>query len=121
MTSEKKGTPLWKLALLVVAGVPAMLCGVGAVGFALSKGTASVGSATMGAIHDQVAADSIEQYEMVKRTNGSAVDACVRAGLVAESFLQGKNEAKYQEWKAVEARDCEAAGASDRGPVRTTH
>lgn len=38
-------------------------------------------------LYDQVAEDAVKQYWIAKR-NGSAIDACVQAGLVTASFLQ---------------------------------
>ena len=63
----------------------------------------------MSAASDKVARDSIEKYEMVKR-QGSAIDACVHAGIVSAAYLQAKDETKYSEWKAIEKADCAAAG-----------
>jgi len=63
----------------------------------------------MGKIEQQVAADSIAQYEIAKRS-GSAMDACVHAGATAAAFLQAKDEAGFARWKATEKADCAAAG-----------
>ena len=60
-------------------------------------------------IHNQVALDAEQQYAAVAE-HGTAVDRCVRAGLVAESYLQGNNDAEYAEWKQIEKEDCNAAG-----------
>jgi hypothetical protein len=64
---------------------------------------------TMQGINNQVASDAERQYDIAKR-NGSAIDACVHAGLVAASYLQAQNEPSYQRWKRVEKADCAAAG-----------
>lgn len=106
MTAEKKRTPIWKLALLVIAGVPMMLCSVAGIAF-LSSGKGQAGA--LQGIHDQVAADTVAQYEIAKR-GGSAIDACVHAGMVAAAYLQAKDESNYQKWKATESADCKAAG-----------
>ncbi len=60
-------------------------------------------------IKDKVAADAVVQYGIAKR-NGTAMDACVQAGLVAASYLQAQNEVSYQEWKQIEKADCARAG-----------
>lgn len=60
-------------------------------------------------IHDQVAADAVKQYKIAKR-NGSAMDACVQAGLVTAAYLQAKDESSYQLWKITESTDCARAG-----------
>lgn len=108
MTTEKKRTPFWKLVLLVIAGVPVMLCSVAGIAF-LSSGKGQAGA--LQNIHDQVAADAVAQYEMTKR-GGSPIDACVHAGMVTAAYLQAKDESNYQKWKATESADCKAAGMS---------
>lgn len=56
-----------------------------------------------------VAADFERQYQSAS-LHGTMVDRCVRAGLVAEGYLQAGNEVKYSSWKQVEQADCAAAG-----------
>ena len=63
----------------------------------------------MNDIHNQVALDAERQYASVAE-HGSAIDRCVRAGLVAEGYLQAHDDASYKTWKAVERKDCAAAG-----------
>ncbi len=63
----------------------------------------------MGRIHQQVASDAIAQYQITKR-NGTAMDAFVQAGVVAAAFLQAKDEANYQKWKAIERQEAARAG-----------
>lgn len=60
-------------------------------------------------IERQVAGDMIEQYNIAAR-NGTAVDRCVHAGIVAAAFLQANDEANYARWKSREEADCAAAG-----------
>ncbi len=60
-------------------------------------------------IYQQVASDAVQQYEIAKR-NGSKMDACVHAGIVAAAYLQAKNEMSYQQWKRIESTDCSSAG-----------
>jgi hypothetical protein len=62
-----------------------------------------------GGLENQVADDAIKQYQIAKR-DGSASDACVHAGIVADAYLQAKDEADYQQWKATENSDCALAG-----------
>ena len=38
------------------------------------------------------------------------MDQCAHAGLVAATYLQAKDQSSYANWKAVERRDCDAAG-----------
>jgi hypothetical protein len=61
------------------------------------------------AIEKTVASDAVTQYQIAKR-NGSAMDACVQAGMVSAAFLQAKDEGSYKTWKATEKADCATAG-----------
>lgn len=60
-------------------------------------------------IYQKVADDSIAQYGMVKR-NGTKIEVCVHAGMVAAAFLQAKNEEQYIVWKKTQKADCAKAG-----------
>ncbi|HQN47581.1 MAG TPA: hypothetical protein PK034_11095 [Rugosibacter sp.] len=53
--------------------------------------------------------DVVRQYEITKR-NGSAIDICIRAGAVAEIYLQAKDEPNYKKWIITAKADCEKAG-----------
>ena len=64
-------------------------------------------------IYKKVSADAVDQYFITKR-NGTLIDICVHAGLVAAAYLQGKDEGNYKIWKANEAADCKAAGMPGR-------
>ena len=60
-------------------------------------------------IQQDVASDFVKQYNVaVKR--GDDIESSVRAGLVAEAYLQAGNEAKYNKWKDIEASHKAAAG-----------
>lgn len=63
----------------------------------------------MAKIHDQVANDAVQQYEMAKRS-GDKMQTCVQAGFVKAAYLQAKDEPAFQKWTATEKADCEAAG-----------
>ena len=65
----------------------------------------------MNKIENQVAADSVEQYNIAKR-QGDAMQICVQAGMVSAAYLQAKDESNYQTWKTTEDADCKAAGVS---------
>lgn len=64
---------------------------------------------TMGGIQQNVAEEQAQQYTDVARS-GTPIDRCAKAGLVAEAYLQAGESVKYDQWKAVEQADCEAAG-----------
>ncbi len=64
---------------------------------------------SMQQITDKVATDAVQQYNIAKR-QGDPVQICVQAGLVSAAYLQAKDEANYQVWKATERNDCRRAG-----------
>ena len=57
----------------------------------------------------KVARDLEQQYDIAKRS-GTAMDACTRAGAVAEMYLQAHDEENYKTWKRVQAKECKRAG-----------
>lgn len=63
----------------------------------------------MAKIHNQVADDAVQQYEIAKRS-GDKMQTCVQAGFVKAAYLQAKDEAAFQKWTATEKADCAAAG-----------
>lgn len=65
--------------------------------------------AQMKSIHQQVAEDSMRQYN-IARQHGGPMDVCVQAGMVAAAFLQAQQESQYASWKATESADCARAG-----------
>lgn len=71
--------------------------------------TAGSSDAIMTSIEDQVANDAVEKYAIAKK-QGDPIMTCVQAGMVSASYLQAKDEVKYNEWKALEKNDCKAAG-----------
>jgi len=65
--------------------------------------------AQMDSTYDKVSSDMVAQYDIAKK-QGDAMQTCVQAGMVSAAYLQAKDEAKYNEWKAIEKTDCKAAG-----------
>lgn len=63
----------------------------------------------MAKIEQQVAVDSISQYEISKR-NGNLIETCVHAGMVVAAYLQAKDEANHKQWLQTQAQDCKKAG-----------
>lgn len=55
------------------------------------------------------AEDQIEVYDMAKK-GGDKMQTCAQASVIAQLFLQSKDEARWQEWKKKEAEDCKEAG-----------
>jgi hypothetical protein len=56
-----------------------------------------------------VARDFVSQYEDAAKY-GDAMDRCVRAGFVAEGYLQAGLSEDYGKWKGIEEADCNEAG-----------
>lgn len=105
--SDKKTSwkRLGKIALITIIGFIGLL-------FLISLGDKTNKEATndfINDIHKQVSADAVDQYNIAKR-QGDKIQICVQAGLVSAAYLQEKNEASYNEWKAVEKEDCQKAG-----------
>ena len=90
-------------AILVI-----LLMGAGAW-FFYGGGLESQAARSLERIEKQVAADSERQYHIAK-SGGSAMDACVQAGMVAAAHLQAKDSWNYDKWKKTEKADCERAG-----------
>jgi hypothetical protein len=124
MPTNKKPLPS-PTAFLKEVGI---LLGAGSLTFfvmflAISKGgmfkatdttpapTASNPEDPMQSIHNKVAQDAIDQYQIVKR-NANLVNTCVHAGFVAAAYLQAKDEPNYQKWRSIEVSDCELAGVN---------
>ena len=82
---------------------------VGLVWYFFLGGLTQQTNANLQNVYEKVATDQVTQYQIVKR-NGTAMDACVHAGLVAAGYVQAKNEAAYAQWKQIEKQDCAAAG-----------
>lgn len=67
------------------------------------------GKVFMDDVHKQVVQDSIDKYEIARRS-GDAMQICVNAGMVTAAHLQAQDESGYQTWLAREKKDCTAAG-----------
>lgn len=61
-------------------------------------------------IEQHVAEEAIKEYNIVKENSGSDIDLSVRAALVAEAYLQAKDNENYKKWKAIEKEHSKSAG-----------
>ena len=68
---------------------------LGMVWFFFGGGLEKQTAKDMKNIEYQVATDAEKQYEIAK-LSGTAIDACVHAGLVSAAYIQAKDEAQYQ-------------------------
>ncbi|MBS0564950.1 MAG: hypothetical protein JSR87_10885 [Proteobacteria bacterium] len=93
MNNSKKQNPISGLLTLAILG------GIGWYFFG-------------GGLQRGVAQDFESQYNMAKQS-GTLMDVCVRAGLVAEGYLQAGDQPNYTRWKGIQKRDCGAAGLPD--------
>lgn len=101
-TAKRQETnPVAALATLVVLGLGAW--------FYFGGGLEQQAAENMREIEKKVAIDAVRQYDIAKR-NGTAIDACVQAGMVSAAFLQANDEPNYAQWKQTEKSDCAAAG-----------
>ncbi len=92
----------------VIGGV--VLCGIFAAGWvATNRNEGRATQSAMDNINAQVLADSIRKYQMAK-ASGTAMDACVQAGMVKAAALQANSAAAFQQYTAIEKVDCAAAG-----------
>lgn len=102
------------LAMFVAIGL--MVGGCLFVGSAAMKGAAdaqkngggSLMDAAKNSFSESVARDLIQQYEIVKDGSDEMAKS-VRAGAVAEMYLQAKNQSDYELWKARADRHLQAA------------
>lgn len=57
----------------------------------------------------EVAKNFEDQYAAVVKS-GTPIDRCVRAGLVAEGYLQAGDNVNFAKWADIKSKDCKAAG-----------
>lgn len=97
----------------IVIGVGVALIGLpimfGVLAFLFSRGTSKAVAVGMQDIENQVARDSVAQYEIAKR-DSNPIQTCVQAGMVVAAFLQAKDEPNVRKWQAIEKVDCARAG-----------
>ena len=74
-----------------------------------SEAVSEVGARQMNSVYKRVAKDAEDQYGIASRQRDQ-VQICVQAAFVSAAHLQAKDEEKYRRWKAIEKRDCAAAG-----------
>lgn len=60
-------------------------------------------------IEDEVAKESVAQYEIAKK-QGDPIQTCVQAGFVSAAYLQANDSDNYNAWKEIEELECKLAG-----------
>lgn len=96
------------LAIFLMVGGCVALIGIGAKQMADEQRKS--GATIMKQVGNEVANDAIRQYNTIVESNGSQVDLHVRAGLVAEAYLQSGNDEKYRKWKKIADTHAKNAG-----------
>lgn len=98
----KESSPLAKgiLGLLILGG---------GAWFLFGGGLEQQAAKDLDRIEDQVATDSVNQYNIAKQ-GGDKIQICVQAGLVSAAYLQAEDQPNYLKWKEVEKADCARAG-----------
>ena len=97
-------------AKIIAFGYLAVTMIVGAIlfvggGGSLIQPTPEVQAQSLQDIHDQVARDAADQYN-IALSQGDSVQICVQAGLVAAAYLQAERPMQYREWKKLEDEKC---------------
>jgi len=94
-------SPNWRKMTGLIGGIVGIVVVIGFLWYFLGGGLEKQATKDMHRIEQQVVADAVKQYEIAKRS-GSAMDAYIRAGLVAE--------ANYRKWKEIEKQEAARAG-----------
>ena len=93
----------------VASGILSLIIMGGAGWFFFGGGLDQQAAKDMSRIEDQVAVDSVAQYQLAQKS-GDTMQICEQAGLVSASYLQAKDEPNYLKWKEIEKTDCKKAG-----------
>lgn len=90
-------------------GIVASIATVVVIWFYFGGGLEQKAHEDLNKIENQVAEDVVTQYEIAKR-QGDKMQIYIRAGLVAEAYLQAKDEGNYNKWKDIEKQAAVDAG-----------
>lgn len=96
------------LAVAIMVGGCVAVIGMGAKQVADQQ--RKVGKELLKDIQKDVAKDVLRQYNTVIDNGGSEIDANVRAGMVAEAYLQAGDDANYRKWKQIANEHAKKAG-----------
>ena len=87
--------PVWPAVLALVVGIAGL------------SGWMAIGSSM---VARGVADELVDQYQLLIDAKASQLELGVRAGAVAEAYLQANDAEGYREWKAAADRHMRAAG-----------
>lgn len=111
LSSSKKDEPSEEKeeSSSVAKGVLSLLVLGAGAWFLFGGGLEQQAGTSMDRIEDQVAEDSVRQYNLSKQA-GDVIEICVQAGLVSAAYLQAEDQPNYLKWKEIEKADCKRAG-----------
>lgn len=90
-----RARPAWPALLALVIGIAGLLAWMAIGPRVVARGMAD---------------ELIDQYGLLLQANASQLELGVRAGAVAEAYLQAQDAEGYREWKAASDRHMRAAG-----------
>lgn len=93
----------------VLKGAVAIVFLVGMLWFFFGGGDTKMAQNKMDEIAIQVAQDQIKQYNIAV-SGGDKLQIYTQASLVAQAFLQAKDEENYKKWKDIEKKAAAEAG-----------
>lgn len=91
------------------SGCISLIVFIGALFYFFGGGIDKQAKFEMNKIQNQVADDSVQQYQIAK-SGGDKMQICVQAGMVSAAYLQAKDQENYLKWKQTEKSDCKKAG-----------
>jgi hypothetical protein len=104
VSTDARATKSHKNVISIVLLVIGVLAFFGTIQFWFGGGLEEQASKEVRRIQIQVAKEAEKEFRIAKQ-HGNTVDAYVRAGLVAEAYLQAKDEINYRKWKQIEATE----------------
>jgi len=90
--------------------IGAVIVGLMVIGWLAGPQHVTTTTAKSRTVEDKVFREAAEEYNMIARNNASAMDRCVKAGLVVAAVERTLDEASYRTWRTRRDKDCEAAG-----------
>lgn len=92
---RQRAQPVWPALLALVVGIAGLSAWMSIGPSMVARGMAE---------------GLIDQYQLLVDAKASELELGVRAGAVAEAYLQAKDSEGYREWKAAADRHMKAAG-----------
>ncbi|MGN7824567.1 hypothetical protein ACTJJB_30875 [Chitinophaga sp. 22536] len=90
-------------------GIIASIAAVVVIWFYFGGGLEQKAYEDLNKMEHQVAEDAVQQYEIAKR-QGDKMQTYLQASMVAQAYLEAKDEANYNKWKDIEKQAAVDAG-----------